>query len=147
MNELGLMQRFADPTLFESLDSSEKLIASLITTLIGMGITFSVLIIIWATIAIMARLLKEKAPKKESAAPVPAAAGVKTEQKAATTTAAQQDLGASNELIAVIIAAIAASEGTEYVNDLVVRKINRASGSRTAWNAAGTAECIDSRKF
>lgn len=144
MNELGLMQRFADPALFDTLDGGEKLIASLITTLTGMGVTFAVLVIIWAAIAIMARLLKTKAPKKESTVPAPVAA--KTEQKAATT-AAQQDVGASNELIAVIMAAIAASEGTEYVNDLVVRKINRASGSRTAWNVASTADCIDSRKF
>lgn len=146
MNEMGLMQRFADPALFETLDGGEKLIASLITTLTGMGVTFSVLIIIWAAIAIMARLLKTKAPKKESAAPAPAVAAAKTEPKTATT-ANQQDIGTSNELIAVIMAAIAASEGAEYVNNLVVRKINRASGSRTAWNVASTADCIDSRKF
>ncbi|PKM85440.1 MAG: hypothetical protein CVU86_02200 [Firmicutes bacterium HGW-Firmicutes-11] len=146
MNELGLMQRFADPALFESLDSGEKLIASLITTLTGMGVTFAVLIIIWVAIAIMARLLKVQVPKKESPAPAPVVAAAKAEQNTAATVA-QQDAGASNELIAVIMAAIAASEGTEYVNDLVVRKINRTSGSRTAWNAAGTADCIDSRKF
>lgn len=146
MNELGLMQRFADPALFDTLDGGEKLIASLITTLTGMGVTFSVLIIIWAAIAIMARLLKTKAPKKESStAPSPAAA-TKADQTTVTT-ATQQDIGTNNELIAVIMAAIAANEGTEYVNDLVVRKINRASGSRTAWNVASTADCIDSRKF
>jgi sodium pump decarboxylase gamma subunit len=145
MNEMGLMQRFADPALFETLDGGEKLIASLITTLTGMGVTFSVLVIIWVAIAIMARLLKTKAPKKESAAPAPAST-VKAEPNSVTT-AVQQTVGASNELIAVIMAAIAASEGAEYVNNLVVRKINRASGSRTAWNAASTADCIDSRKF
>jgi len=145
MNEMGLMQRFADPALFETLDSGDKLIASLITTLTGMGVTFSVLVIIWVAIAIMARLLKTKAPKKESVASAPASAA-KAEPNSVTT-AVQQTVGASNELIAVIMAAISASEGAEYVNNLVVRKINRASGSRTAWNAASTADCIDSRKF
>jgi hypothetical protein len=46
-----------------------------------------------------------------------------------------------------IMAAIAAYEGGEAAScELVVRKINRTAGPRTAWNLAGLGEAIDSRR-
>ena len=145
MEELSLMERFADPALFDTLTTSEKTAASLITTGMGMGVTFTVLILIWFTIAIMARVLKkaDTLKQKESAAaitPVSTPVAIPPITPAAET-------GADAELIAVIMAAIAAKEGTETINKLMVRKINRISGSQPTWGAAGSADCIESRRF
>ena len=52
-----------------------------------------------------------------------------------------------SELAAVIAAAIAAFESGSASSSLIVRKINRASGPALAWNAAGRAELIDSRRI
>lgn len=133
------MERFADPTLFESLSFGEKTAASLVTTLMGMGVTFVVLIIIWVAIVIMARVLKTKEIKKPAKTEKP----VETQPSALATTDKEQ----GTELVAVIMAAIAASEGSEYVNNLIVRKINRVSGNRPVWNVAGSSDCTESRKI
>ena len=153
MQELGLMERFADPALFEGLSFGEKLSGSLITTLMGMGTTFVILALLWFIIAMTSKLImssEKKAAAKEAAkeaasvvapapAPVQATAAV---QAADTVTAAGGD-----ELVAVLMAAIAASEGTEFVNKLRISKISRIAGSRPAWNIAGSNECLDSRRI
>lgn len=142
--ELGLMQRFADPALFETMEFSEKVAGGLITTLLGMGVTFTVLVLIWGSIALMARVLKAKPPVKAAPAAATSAPAAAVAPAAA---APQAAAGPGNEVIAAILAAIAASEGADYANRLVVRKISRTAGTGTAWSAAGTADCIESRKF
>ena len=68
---------------------------------------------------------------------------------AATPEMATSTVDASEELIAIITAAIAAFEGSAatFTNGFVVRKINRISASGTIWSNAGINECIDSRRF
>lgn len=136
---MSLMEQFANPDTIHSLSMGEKLAGAGITTLMGMGITFVVLILLWGCIAIMTKFTYrpnkgEKAPQTTDAAAAPSAAE--------TVTAAAAD----ETLIAVISAAIAAYEGGS-ANNLVVRKIRRISGETTAWSDAGRADCIDSRKF
>ncbi|HZK87983.1 MAG TPA: OadG family protein [Anaerovoracaceae bacterium] len=146
MNDLSIMQKFADPALFDTLSIGEKSIGALITTIMGMGITFIVLTLLWGLIALMAKLTAEKPkPPKGNLEE----ASVKTATAAAATIAhASTLLGISPELIAVIAAAIAAIEGkTANAGDLIIRKISRAAGQATAWGNAGTSEAIASRKF
>ena len=145
MNDLSIMQKFADPALFDTLTFGEKSIGALITTLMGMGITFSVLVLLWGLIALMAKLTAEKPkPPKGNLEETP----VKTAAAAATIAHASTLPGISPELIAVITAAIAAIEGrTANAGDLIIRKISRAAGQATAWGNAGTSEAIASRKF
>lgn len=147
MNELTLMEKFADPALFDALSLGEKSVGALITTLMGMGITFVVLILLWGLIAMMANFTREKpktptggtgegsnktAPAAVAAAPAPAA----------TVT------GCSPEVIAVITAAIAAFEGqAANAGNLIIRKISRVSGQTNAWGTAGSSDAIGSRKF
>lgn len=136
---MSLMEQFANPDTIHSLSMSEKLAGAGITTLMGMGITFVVLILLWGCISLMTKFTYrpkkgEKAPQTTDAAAAPSAAE--------TVTAAAAD----DTLIAVISAAIAAYEGGS-ANNLVVRKIRRISGETTAWGDAGRADCIDSRKF
>lgn len=145
MNDLSIMQKFADPALFDTLSLGEKTIGALITTLMGMGITFIVLTLLWGLIALMANLTIEKPkPPKGNLDET----SVKTAAATATIAHASTALGSTPELIAVITAAIAAFEGkTANAGDLIIRKISRAAGQATAWGNAGTSEAIASRKF
>ena len=44
---MGLMDKFSDPSLFDSLSFGDKMAGSAITMLMGMGITFVVLMLLW----------------------------------------------------------------------------------------------------
>ncbi|MCI8648276.1 MAG: OadG family protein [Firmicutes bacterium] len=134
---MGLMEQFANPETMHSLSMGEKLAGAGITTIMGMGITFLVLILLWGCVAIMTKFTYR--PKKEEKPQASAA-------PAATPAAPAAPAAADDSLIAVISAAIAAYEGGS-ANNLVVRKISRISGDTTVWGDAGRADCIDSRKF
>ena len=144
---MSLMQQFADPTMFESLSMGERLTGATVTMLMGLGITFSILIILWVCIAIISRTVGAASKKTEKAAAAPAEAAAAAPAPAAAPEAAEPvDETDNAELVAVIAAAVAASENT-LVNNLVVRKITRVSGPSNAWGSAGLGECVDSRKM
>ena len=149
MQELGLMERFADPALFESLTTGELWQGGLITTLMGMGTTFVILILLWGIIAFISGIIKKTEQKKstpaQSVGVIGAASATETPVSQLTAVSVPTDSG--QELIAVLMAAIAASQGDEVASKLRIRKINRISGNRTTWNTAGSADCIDSRRF
>lgn len=149
MQELGLMERFADPALFESLTMGEKVTGGLITTLMGMGTTFVILILLWGIIAFISGIIR-KADQKPNAPVQPAGTAAATlAGEVVVSKPVEPSILADSgqEIVAVLMAAIAASQGSEAVGNLRIRKIERISGNRTPWNAAGSAECIDSRKF
>ena len=137
---MGLMDKFADPALFESLSFGEKMTGSFITMLMGMGITFIILCLLWAFVAIMGKIMNiaqkgDKASAKTEAAATPSAAAVAQPKT-------------DDEVIkAVIAAAIAAYQGSGGTGNLVVRKISRISGETTLWTNAAREDCIASRKF
>jgi sodium pump decarboxylase gamma subunit len=144
MEHLSIMERFADPQYFETLTMGEKAIGGGITTLMGMGVTFTILILLAGLIVIMARLLNKKEKTPKGGTPVSA-----TEVKAPPQAGAMAQTGdaSQGDLIAVIMAAIAAFEGSSVTSNLVVRKINRVAGPALAWNTAGQQDCIASRKI
>ncbi len=131
---MSLMEMFADPALFESLSMGEKMLGSFITMCMGMGITFLILLLLWLIIAIMNKVMNTGGKEQVAAPPA---------DRAAAPVASAKDDGA---LIAVIAAAVAAASGTS-VNNLVVRKISRVTGDLPSWAVAGTADCIESRRF
>ncbi len=139
---MSLMEQFADPTYFEGLSMGERLTGATVTMCMGLGITFIVLIILWACIAIMAKITNRSTKTSDSAA-APAAAPAPAETPAPAAEAADM---ADGELVAVIAAAVAAMENT-VVSNLVVKKITRVSGPTNAWASAGLSECIDSRRM
>ena len=55
--------------------------------------------------------------------------------------------GMTEEMIAVIAAAVAAYEAEQYVQTLYIRKLDRAAGSRPVWGVSGTNEAIDVRRI
>ncbi len=136
MMELSLMEKFADPALFESLTTSEKAMGSLITTCMGMGITFIVLVLLWAVIVVMSKFMNkaQKTTVKGNSANV------------ADSIVGQDEIINDAELVAAITAAIAAYEGNLGLSsgNFVVRRITRIAGN--AWATAGMAECLESRK-
>ena len=137
---MGLMERFADPALFEALSFGEKMTGSFITMLMGLGITFLVLCLLWAFVAIMGKFMGIASKGDKASA--------KTE--AAATPSVQQVAPVKNDdevIAAVIAAAIAAYQGSGGTGNLGVRKISRISGETTLWTNAAREDCIASRKF
>ena len=135
---MGLMEKFVDPEMMQSLSVGERVIGGLITTLMGMGITFLVLLLLWGCISVTSNIIKAQEKKNASGATDVSTESVTPQEKAE---------GISGEVIAVITAAIAACEGPEVMDKLVVRRISRVSGSMMAWNAAGRNELIEGRKI
>ncbi|WP_312092571.1 OadG family protein [Aminipila sp.] len=139
--DLSLMEKFANPALFDSLSTGEKATGALITTCMGMGITFIVLILLWAVIYVMAKIVAKAEgtfASKQSLSMAAQAKGQGYTEKSDTEDA---------ELVAAITAAITAYEGNSGLSagSFVVRRITRISGN--AWGNAGRTECLDSRKF
>lgn len=144
MSELSLMEKFQDPALIDTLSMGEKTTGALITTFMGMGTTFLVLILLWGIIELMNRTIAvTAAPSVVSTA----SSGAITTTCMPTVSVADS-VDADEQLIAVITAAIAAYGSTNGVtSNLIVRKINRVRGQVPAWGNAGTTDCIETRKF
>lgn len=138
------MEKFADPELFGTLTMGEKAVGGGITTLMGMGVTFVILIMLAGIIAVMAKIITNGDKKPKGGDTVNAAKGKAPEQPGAMLQTSDNNQG---ELISVIMAAIAAFEGSSVTSNLIIRKINRVAGPALAWNTAGQQECVDSRKI
>ncbi len=112
-------------TINAKLGMGEMMEKAALNTLLGMGTVFCVLILIMAIISafgiipkIQKKAADKKADKKKETASVVAAAPVAE--------AAAENLTDDCELVAVIAAAIAASEGAASTDGFVVRSIRRA---------------------
>lgn len=151
---MGLMEKFADPALFDSLSFSDKMAGSAITMLMGMGITFIILCILWGFVAIMGKTM-DAVQKKDKASgtaktdvskadALPAAAADETDAGIAADTQAQTD---DEVITAVIAAAICAYQESGGAGNLVVKKISRVSGGTNPWVSAALEECMQSRRI
>ena len=137
---MGLMDKFADPALFEGLSFGEKMTGSFITMLMGLGVTFLILCLLWAFVAIMGKVMGIASKGDKASA--------KTEAAAAPSAPQVAPVNNDDEVIAAVIAAaIAAYQGSGGTSNLVVRKISRISGETTLWTNAAREDCIASRKF
>jgi sodium pump decarboxylase gamma subunit len=131
MENLNLVDRLANPELIESMTVGEKTMAALQVTLLGMAITFVALMILWGLIIIMTKLLHNTQPTKKATNAVKPAPAPEVKP--------QEDLGESEELVAIITAAIAASLNTSTHN-IVVRNIVRVADATPAWGRAGRVD-------
>ena len=132
-----LLARFADPDIMQSLSISDKLIAGLITTLLGMGITFAALIILQFIISLMDKMIN-----KRKTAPATATSQEHTAIKSPDNKAEHyQD---DTELVAVIACVIAMKLKTS-VENIVIKNIERLDDRSPAWNRAGIIEQMNSR--
>ncbi len=105
------------------------------TALIGMGIVFSVLIILMIVLMLF-KVIFYREPKKEAA---PAPEPIKAEESADMSADMDEE-----ELIAVLTAAVAASLNTSTYN-LNIKSYRRINNTRPAWNKAGLNETINNR--
>lgn len=139
MNDLSLMEKFADPKLIDSLSMGEKATGSLVTALMGMTVTFIVLTLIWGMIALLTKTMDKTAQKKEPVAE-PVVAATKNEAVTEVVVDKNQD----EALVAVITAAIAASLSKPA--DLIeVRKIVRIGDHVPSWRKRAKEEQLNSR--
>lgn len=144
---MGLMEIFENPELFDSLSMGERILGSLITALMGMGTTFVVLILIWICIAVVSKAVRAEEKffshdKGKAGNEAPAAVTAASPQAANPTQAPAGD----ESLVAVIMAAIAAAEGSAVTSNLIVRKIIRIPGPDPVWSNTGRHEALDSRR-
>ena len=142
MQEATLMDLFANPETIHTLTTGEKLVGSLVTTGMGMGITFGILVILCLIIILMTKILGTASKKVKKEEPVAAAAPV---QAAPAAPEPEEDLMNDEELVAVITAAIMATQGPGKQNNLYIRKIRRTSDDTPSWSRAGNKDSFSSR--
>lgn len=134
MTVTDLLAHFANPEVMQSLSFSDKISAGLITTILGMGITFTALVILQFIIAWMDKILNNSR-KKPAAPPL---------EKQADTESAPEASGDESELIAVIAATVALQLKTS-VDNIVIKNIEKVEDRSPAWNRAGIVELMNSR--
>jgi len=137
MEKLTILEQFADPDLIGKMEMADKLKGSLMVTLLGMGITFVVLMLLWFLIAMMTKALNRPAKVVAPAAPVAASAA----PAASVAPVVAHD---DTELVAVITAAIASATNVP-VCSVVVQNIRRTGGK--SWSNINKQEQLDSRRF
>ncbi|SHO51193.1 OadG family protein [Desulfopila aestuarii] len=133
MDVMTLMAQFADPETLKNLSITQKLTASMITTFLGMGITFTSLIILQVVIGLLARFTTEKAVEKAPQSPA----------NAVSIAAAEEDQRhRDEELVAAITVALSLQLGTG-VGNIVIRNIRKIEDHSPAWNKVGLAELMN----
>ncbi len=126
-----LLAQFANPETLKTLSFANKFLAGLVTTMLGMGITFVALIILQVLISWMDRLIN-RSSKAEVTTPLQANANAAYEP---------QDDG---ELIAIITAVIAEKMKTTC-DSIVIKNIAKIEDRSPLWNRAGIIEQMNSR--
>lgn len=132
-----LLARFADPEVMQSLSISDKLTAGLVTTILGMGITFAALIVLQFIISWMDKILNKTKTAPNESMPI----GPTAQQQPADAVHTHRD---DNELVAVIAAVIALRLKTS-VDNIVIKNIEKLDDRSPAWNRAGIIEQMNSR--
>ena len=136
MTTTELLEIFSNSDLIESLSMGDKVTASLITTVLGMGITFSALIILLFIMIWMNKILNREPVAVTANQPAPA--------PQATPKATAEPQVDENEIVAAITTAIAMSLGTSASN-IIIRNIEKVEERAPQWNRAGVIEQMNSR--
>ena len=104
-----------------------------LTAVLGMGIVFSVLVVLMIVLYLF-KVIFYKQPKKQEVTATPV-------QETAAEPENEMD---DDELIAVLTAAVAASLNTSTYN-LNIKSYRRIDNTRPAWNREGLRETINNR--
>jgi sodium pump decarboxylase gamma subunit len=140
---MTLLDKLADPNLLEQMTTSEKLSASFQATVLGMGITFAALIIIWGLTVLLKNVVVSIEGKKDSGVKVVNTSQKKTEK---VPEVVEEDETDDEELIAVISAAIASSMETS-VRNIVVKNIVRVNDDTPTWGKVARIDQVNSRLY
>ncbi|BEP30175.1 OadG family protein [Helicovermis profundi] len=137
MNISEILQQFKDPNTIMNMSFSAKMTASLVVTILGMGITFAALIIIRYSTSLLSHIVNKAENKKNNIQVVKKEAVLKN-------VVTKEDDEINEELISVITAAIASSLNTS-IHNIVVSNIVRVKDSTPAWGVAGRSNLINSK--
>ena len=140
---MTLLDKLADPNLLKQMTTSEKLSASFQTTVLGMGITFAALIIIWGLSIVLKNVVLSIEGKKDSDAKV---VNETKNKKKVSSEVIEVDEMDDEELIAVISAAIASSMDTS-VRNIVVKNIVRVNDDTPTWGKVARIDQVNSRLY
>ncbi len=132
MDTVELLAKFADPEVIQTLSTMDRLMAGLITTILGMGITFIALVVLQFVIGLMAKISQDKPAAIEQVDPQKPVA---IEQPEAAVKLKEKD----EELVAAITTAIAMQLRTS-VSKIVIRNIEKIEESTSTWQKTGIAE-------
>jgi len=132
--ETDLLTAFADPEKIKEFTTTQRLWAGLITTILGMGITFVVLVVLQFVIGFFEKLSGPEQKPTPARKPAPAA------KTADARPAAQSD----DELVPVIAASVAMMLGTSTGN-IVIRDIKQVEDTSPTWRRAGIVEQMQNR--
>lgn len=139
---MSLLERFADPGILETMSFGEKMLASTYVAILGMGITFLALVILWGAIAVMSRVIAGFEDKNKAALAVSKAAAAPAAAAPAPAVAAPET--DDMEVVAVITAAIAAMT-QKPLSQIHVRSIRRLDHTLPAWQRAGIQKQVSKR--
>lgn len=130
MSIVDLLALFADPASLKELTVSQKMVASLATTLLGMGITFLALIALQIVITLMARFVAESRDVKNQE---PTEREVPVER-------AEEEF--SQEVVAAISVSLAVMLQCPPTG-LVIKNIRKVEDTAPVWSKAGMIEQTD----
>jgi sodium pump decarboxylase gamma subunit len=130
MSIVDLLALFSDPASLKELTLSQKMVASLATTLLGMGITFLALVALQVVITLMARFVSEDSAVTHQ---VPAEEEPEGERE-------KEEF--NEEVVAAITTSLAvllqcSSKG------LVIKSIRKVEDTAPIWSKAGIIEQTD----
>ena len=143
---MDILEVFKDPSTIHTLTQGQKFIASLMVTVLGMGVTFVGLIAIQYMMQLTSIIVRGIENRINRPVTVDKSPSVQPEIIQIVPTQVQnEDAGdITEELIAVITAAIASSLDT-HTSNIVVKNIRRVNHAEPAWANAGRAEQLNSR--
>jgi sodium pump decarboxylase gamma subunit len=130
-----LLAQLADPATIKTLSFADKMLASLVVTFLGMGITFLALIILQIVISLLARFTVQPVRQPEPAPqPAPVAWPVDDTPVAAT----------DDDEIPAVISAVLAMYSARATGHIVIRNIRKIDPA-PAWGKAGIVDQMNSR--
>lgn len=139
---MTLLDKLADPKILETMSTGEKFSAALQVTILGMGITFGALVILWVFLSIMAKTLQSIEKSNDDIQVVKDQPVIADDSE--NFTMIEEDDEINEEIVAAITAAIASSLDTS-IHNIVVRDIVRAGDNVPAWGQAGRIDQINTR--
>ena len=137
---MQVLENFKHADTFVQMSMGDKMAATGYVILLGMGITFIALMLIWWVTVLMSKTIQKfEAKTTITEVKTPAA-----QSQVVVTQASNQSNDEDETLIAVISAAIAASLNTS-VQSIRVTNIRRIADSTPTWGKSGRSDVMNAR--
>ncbi|MGL5231982.1 MAG: OadG family protein [Fusobacteriaceae bacterium] len=146
MNITQILEIFSDKEMIQTLSFSEKMLGVAVTVMLGMGLTFLVLIVLQYLIGVLTSFMIAKPSDKNKQTN-----NTSEDKKVTKEIVNEQDddiiedsiVDNTEELVAAITAALTLKLGRE--NRFIVKDIVRVADNTPVWNRTGLLEQMTSR--